>query len=138
MEFEPCELRDDRAHEANSGEASAIVPAEPGWFMVSARVDRDGTPTSLLEERILAWMVEAKTDAMPGRLRRCSSSAWPITARIGSVQFSDDDFWGLKKPNGEYLFAETSFPDAAGCLAEFKWFAAKEAKRQAAASASPL
>ena len=121
MEFEPRELRDDRTHEANSSEASAIVPAEPGWFMVSARVDRDGTPTSLLEERILAWMVEAKTDAMPGRLRRCSSSAWPITTRVGDVRFNDIDYyWGLKNPNGEYLFSGGSFTNAADCLAELK------------------
>jgi hypothetical protein len=72
----------DNASLAKSSEASAIVPAAPGWFVVSAHVDQDGVPTGLEEEPVLAWMVEAKTDALPNRLRRCSSSAWPITTRV--------------------------------------------------------
>jgi hypothetical protein len=80
-------------------------------------------------------MVEAKTDALPNRLRRCSSSTWPITARVGEVRFNDMDWdWGLKKPNGEYSFPGASFTNAADCLAGLKKFAAAEAARDRSSS----
>ena len=106
-----------------------IIPAQSGWFVVTACVDQDHVPVRLLEEPVIAWAVTAETDGIPGTVERCKSTVWPITAGLFEMRF-DRDHWGLKKPNGEYSFAGTRFANADDCLAEFVKLAADDARGQ--------
>lgn len=93
----------------------SIIPASPGWEVITPNEDEAGLLVSLCAEPVIAW-------------RDCEHGPLPITA----MQTENNVFWAIKSPDGRVfdVVEDKRFASDDKWLAAAKerWFAAKAAK----------
>ena len=96
--------------------AQVVIPAEPGWSLVT--LVRGSDPPRLADMPIIAWVIEAVIESDHAG-SGCTSAAWPITAELDRHRGDNGHpgYWCLRQPSGRYTCqADLCDGDAAACL----------------------
>jgi hypothetical protein len=102
-----------------------IIPAQPGWGVITLISGNEKYPPSLWEEQIIAWEIKAYTDETYDGTPFRGRDVFPITT---SEQPADGGHWAFKRPDGKYdIPFDRSFDNDVEMLG---WFLEQEEKRR--------